>query len=63
VGTTGPGSVDHLLVRGLEIAMPPAPWPPERREVREGGIAIRLSDHTPVEATFAAASDASPSGE
>jgi endonuclease/exonuclease/phosphatase family metal-dependent hydrolase len=52
VQTTSPKAVDHLLVRGLEIARPPAPWPPERREVREGGLAIRLSDHTPVEAAF-----------
>lgn len=49
---TSPGSIDHLLARGLEIAEPPEPWPGERREVPEGGLAIRLSDHAPVEAVF-----------
>ena len=47
-----PTAIDHLLARGLEVAEPPTPWPPERREVREHGFAIRLSDHTPVEAAF-----------
>jgi endonuclease/exonuclease/phosphatase (EEP) superfamily protein YafD len=51
-GTTGPASIDHLLVRGLEVVEPTKPWPPERREVREGRLAIRLSDHAPVQATF-----------
>ena len=27
-------------------------WPPERRELDERGLAVRLSDHAPVEATF-----------
>jgi endonuclease/exonuclease/phosphatase family metal-dependent hydrolase len=49
---TSPGSIDHLLSRGLEIVEPPTAWPPERREVEEDGLAIRLSDHAPVEATF-----------
>ncbi len=49
---TGPESLDHLLVRGLEIAEPAAAWAPERREVTEDGHAIRLSDHAPVQATF-----------
>jgi endonuclease/exonuclease/phosphatase family metal-dependent hydrolase len=53
---TGPESLDHLLVRGLEIAEPADPWPPERREVAEDGLAIRLSDHAPVQATFVARS-------
>ncbi len=52
---TAPGSLDHLLVAGLEIAVAPAPWAPERREVAAGGRAIRLSDHAPVQATFVAA--------
>ena len=51
--TTAPGAIDHLLARGLEVVEPPAPWPPERREVRQGELAVRLSDHAPVEARFA----------
>ena len=50
---TAPHAIDHLLARGLEVLQPPTPWPPERREVRQGGRALRLSDHTPVEARFA----------
>jgi endonuclease/exonuclease/phosphatase family metal-dependent hydrolase len=50
---TAPDAIDHLLVRGLEIVEPPRPWPPERRELREDGRALRLSDHAPVEARFA----------
>jgi endonuclease/exonuclease/phosphatase family metal-dependent hydrolase len=49
---TGPDAIDHLLVRGMEVVAPPAQWPPERREVEEGGLALRLSDHAPVEAAF-----------
>jgi len=52
--TTAPTSIDHLMARGLELVAPPRPWPPERREVRCDGLALRLSDHAPVEATFAA---------
>jgi endonuclease/exonuclease/phosphatase family metal-dependent hydrolase len=59
---TGADSLDHLLVRGLEAAEPAAPWPPERREVVEGGVAIRLSDHAPVEATFVAPSTPATTG-
>jgi endonuclease/exonuclease/phosphatase family metal-dependent hydrolase len=51
---TGPDAIDHLLVRGLAIADPPRLWPPERRELRHDGRALRLSDHAPVEARFAA---------
>jgi endonuclease/exonuclease/phosphatase family metal-dependent hydrolase len=51
-GATGPNVLDHLLTHGLGPVLPPAPWPPERREVRSGGLAIRLSDHAPVEARF-----------
>jgi endonuclease/exonuclease/phosphatase family metal-dependent hydrolase len=46
-GTTGPRAIDHLLSRGLNVVAPPTPWPVERRE-------LRLSDHTPVQASFAA---------
>ncbi len=51
-GPTGPRAIDHLLSRGLETVAPPAPWPPERRELRRGGLALRLSDHAPVQARF-----------
>lgn len=50
---TSPRSIDHLLVRGLEISEPPRAWPPEARESDEDGLALRLSDHAPVEAVFA----------
>jgi endonuclease/exonuclease/phosphatase family metal-dependent hydrolase len=49
---TAPNAIDHLLVRGLAVVEPPAPWPGERREVRSGDRALRLSDHAPVEARF-----------
>jgi len=51
---TGPRAIDHLLVRGLEVVEPPSQWPPERRELPLDGRALRLSDHAPLEATFAA---------
>jgi endonuclease/exonuclease/phosphatase family metal-dependent hydrolase len=50
---TAPNAIDHLLARGLEIVERPRRWPPEAREVRSDGLALRLSDHSPVEATFA----------
>jgi endonuclease/exonuclease/phosphatase family metal-dependent hydrolase len=50
---TGPRAIDHLLARGLEGIAPARPWPPEDRELREDGRALRLSDHAPVEARFA----------
>jgi endonuclease/exonuclease/phosphatase family metal-dependent hydrolase len=50
---TGPRAIDHLLARGLDVVSPPTLWPPERRELREGDRALRLSDHAPVEASFA----------
>lgn len=53
VAPTGPRAIDHLLVRGLDTATPPHQWPAERRELREDGRALRLSDHAPVEARFA----------
>jgi endonuclease/exonuclease/phosphatase family metal-dependent hydrolase len=49
---TAPDALDHLLVRGLEILQPPTAWAPGRREVPVGRLAIRLSDHAPVEAAF-----------
>lgn len=49
---TGPRSIDHILVRGLDIVKPPIAWAPERRDVLDGRRAIRLSDHSPVAATF-----------
>jgi endonuclease/exonuclease/phosphatase family metal-dependent hydrolase len=50
---TSPGAIDHLLARGLETVEPPRQWPPDQRELREEGLALRLSDHAPVEACFA----------
>lgn len=50
---TAPGAIDHLLTRGLEVLEPPSPWPPERRELTEDGLALRLSDHAPVSAVWA----------
>jgi endonuclease/exonuclease/phosphatase family metal-dependent hydrolase len=52
-GATAPAAIDHLLARGLETVEPPRPWPPERRELRRDDLALRLSDHAPVEAVFA----------
>jgi endonuclease/exonuclease/phosphatase family metal-dependent hydrolase len=49
---TAPDAIDHLLARGLEAIEPPTPWPPERRELRDGTHALRLSDHAPVEGAF-----------
>jgi endonuclease/exonuclease/phosphatase family metal-dependent hydrolase len=51
-GPTGPDAIDHLLARGLRTVSAPAAWAPERREVENRGLAIRLSDHAPVEAVF-----------
>lgn len=52
---TAPEAIDHILCRGLEVAEPPAPWPPEKRELPVEGRALRLSDHAPVQARFIAA--------
>jgi len=52
-GPTAPDSIDHLLARGLEPVGPARPWTPPEREVEERGLAIRLSDHAPVEVAFA----------
>jgi endonuclease/exonuclease/phosphatase family metal-dependent hydrolase len=43
------GSIDQILVRGLELQEGPSAWPVERRTV-EGRV---LSDHAPVEAVVA----------
>ncbi len=51
-GATGPHAIDHLLARGLERVEPPVLWPPERRELHRDGLALRLSDHAPVQARF-----------
>jgi endonuclease/exonuclease/phosphatase family metal-dependent hydrolase len=52
-GPTGPRAIDHLLSREMTIADPPAAWPAERRELPRGSLALRLSDHAPVQAGFA----------
>jgi endonuclease/exonuclease/phosphatase family metal-dependent hydrolase len=51
-GPTGPGAIDHLLARNLEIAEAPSALPPERRELFRDGLRLRLSDHAPVQARF-----------
>ena len=50
---TAPRAIDHLLARGLQVVESAAQCPPERREIRRDGLALRLSDHAPVEARFA----------
>ena len=50
---TGARAIDHLLGRGLKVIEAPAQWPPEKREIADEGLALRLSDHAPVEARFA----------
>jgi endonuclease/exonuclease/phosphatase family metal-dependent hydrolase len=56
-------AIDHLLVRGLDTLAPPEPLVPERRDIRDpGGLAIRLSDHTPVVATYDVGSSPTTSG-
>jgi hypothetical protein len=49
---TVPTGIDHLLARRIEIARPSTPWKPARRELELDGLALRLSDHSPVEAAF-----------
>lgn len=48
------GSIDHLLVRGLEVVQPGQALPARSREVRDpgSGALIRLSDHSPVVGLF-----------
>lgn len=48
-----PEAIDHILAHGLDVVEPTHAWSPEAREVREDGLAIRLSDHAPIEAAFA----------
>ena len=55
-GPTAPDALDHLLTRGLETIVPAAAWAAECREIHREGLAIRLSDHAPVEARFATVS-------
>ncbi len=52
---TAPDAIDHVLCRGLEVLDPPTKWLPEQRELEFERRALRLSDHAPVQATFAAA--------
>jgi endonuclease/exonuclease/phosphatase family metal-dependent hydrolase len=56
-GPTAADSIDHLLARGLETVRAPQTWPDAMRELQVPlGLEtrrLRLSDHAPVEATFA----------
>lgn len=58
---TAPDAIDHLLVRGAEVLDPPTRWPDEAREIPWGGLALRLSDHPPVEALLGDATSTSSS--
>jgi endonuclease/exonuclease/phosphatase family metal-dependent hydrolase len=49
---TGPRAIDHLLVRSLDVARPAALPASEREVPGPDGLAIRLSDHAPVVASF-----------
>jgi endonuclease/exonuclease/phosphatase family metal-dependent hydrolase len=50
---TGPRAIDHLLARALDVVERPAALPAVEREVAgPGGLAMRLSDHAPVVASF-----------
>ena len=52
-GPTAPRAIDHLLVRGLDVVSAPVALAAAKRELREpGGLALRLSDHAPVTASF-----------
>jgi endonuclease/exonuclease/phosphatase family metal-dependent hydrolase len=51
-GPTAPDAIDHLLARGMTVLSQPAHWEPERREIDQDGLALRLSDHAPVQAGF-----------
>jgi len=52
VPPTAPKAIDHLLARNLDVVEAPHQWPPDRRELHEDGLALRLSDHAPVQGTF-----------
>ena len=58
---TAPDAIDHLLVRGAEVLDPPTRWPDETREIQRDGLALRLSDHAPVEALLGDATSSSSS--
>jgi endonuclease/exonuclease/phosphatase family metal-dependent hydrolase len=50
---TGPGAIDHLLGRSLDVVDRPVALPAAEREVTgRDGLGIRLSDHAPVVASF-----------
>jgi endonuclease/exonuclease/phosphatase family metal-dependent hydrolase len=50
---TGPRAIDHLLARSLDVVERPVALPAADRELPgPGGLAIRLSDHSPVVASF-----------
>jgi endonuclease/exonuclease/phosphatase family metal-dependent hydrolase len=50
---TGPDAIDHLLVRGAQVAEAPRPCAAEEREVDVGdGRLVRLSDHAYVSAAL-----------
>jgi endonuclease/exonuclease/phosphatase family metal-dependent hydrolase len=51
-GPTANDAIDHILHRGLDPVEPAHRWPPQRRELAHGGLALRLSDHAPVEAAY-----------
>jgi endonuclease/exonuclease/phosphatase family metal-dependent hydrolase len=52
---TAPDAIDHVLVRGLQIAEAPRRLAPERRELTApDGRRLRLSDHRPITARFVA---------
>lgn len=51
-GTTAPRAIDHLLARDLTVTTAAHAWPPEQRELPRDGLALRLSDHAPVQASF-----------
>ena len=50
---TAPRAIDHLLARDLDVVDRPRALPAAARELAgPGGLAIRLSDHAPVVASF-----------
>lgn len=48
-GPTAPNAIDHLLTLGADVVEGPRQWPPGERELKENGLALTLSDHSPVE--------------
>jgi endonuclease/exonuclease/phosphatase family metal-dependent hydrolase len=51
-GRSAPNWIDHLLHRDMEPVGEPESWHPGARELPENGLALRLSDHDVVQATF-----------